>query len=255
MPAPEHITPSDHALDPRLRALLIQVREAAEVADHERRCILERTDLAPDQVDAVNVAETPVIPWERVEPVDAIIIGGSGMHSAAEDYDFTEPLGELIRRIIAERRPLFGSCWGHQFIARVMGGTVIHDAANAEVGTIDVELTDAGADDEIFGACPRRFPVLMGHHDRVSALPPGAVELAASDRCRNQAFRLDGVPVYCTQFHAEMTPEHLVERLQVYQHYVPDPAAFEEMRRGLVPTPHADAILRRFLAACVDRRR
>ena len=42
----------------------------------------------------------------------------------------------------------------------------------------------------------------MGHHDRVSVLPDGAVELARNDTAPYQAFRLDGLPIYGTQFTA-----------------------------------------------------
>ena len=88
----------------------------------------------------------------------------------------------------------------------------------------------------------------MGRHDYVSVLPEGAVELAFSERSRNQAFRLEGKPIYGTQFHTELSVDRLLERLAVYQSiYVPDDGEFGDLQERCRPTPEADQILSRFL--------
>lgn len=241
-------------IDPELRVLLIQVRDAPEVARHERDSIMTVTGLRDEQIDAANLALEPRLAPERVERADAVVIGGAGVHSAVEDYPFSADLADLIERMVDRRVALFGSCYGHQIIARTLGGSVIHDEERAEVGTIDVTATEAATDDPVFSACPRRYTALMGHQDRVDRLPAGALELAYSATCRNQAFRLEGRPVWCTQFHAELTPVTLVERLSRYRHYAPDDDEFERIKRELRPTPHARLILARFLSMCAPGR-
>jgi GMP synthase (glutamine-hydrolysing) len=125
---------------------------------------------------------------------------------------------------------------------------VITDHERSEVGTFAIELTDAGAADPMLEGLPRRFSAHMGHHDRVSVLPPGGVELAFSDRCRNQIYRLADKPIYGTQFHAEMSSENLIERLSYYREsYLPCDEEFEALKRNALPTPESDAILHRFL--------
>ncbi|MCA9310917.1 MAG: type 1 glutamine amidotransferase [Phycisphaerales bacterium] len=239
---------------PRLRMLLLQVREAHKVAEHEKQCVVERCGLHGEQVHNINLVEHPNPDWRDVEQADVVVIGGAGVHSAVEDYPFTELLGDMIRRMADEAKPLFGSCWGHQFMARALGGESIHDPERSEVGARDVRLTDAGRNDPIFWlpdqreAFPSPFKALLGHRDRVATLPPGAVELACTDICPFQAFRLADRPAYGTQFHAELTEERLLERLMLYRHiYMPDDEDFEEMSRALQPTPYAAQILRRFL--------
>jgi GMP synthase (glutamine-hydrolysing) len=234
-----------------VRVLLIQVRDVPDVALHELECIRGVTGLGAQQIDQANLVHEPRLEWDRVARADAVIIGGAGVHSAVEDYDFSDHLTDLIERMVGESVALFGSCYGHQIVARTLGGSVVHDTSRAEVGAIDVTMTDAAAQDPLFGACPASYTALMGHQDRVDRLPEGAIELAYSETCRNQAFRLEGRPVWCTQFHAELSPTTLVERLSHYRHYAPEEDEFERIKQGLRPTPHACEVLRRFLALCV----
>lgn len=240
---------SGEIISPDLRVLLLQVRDAPEVAEHERLSVRTVTGLQPEQLDSINLVNEPA-PWSRVQRADAVIIGGAGVHSAVNDDPFCQDLTALIRRMVDESVPLFGSCYGHQFIARALGGSVIHDMRHAEVGAIDVTATPEAGDDPIFGVCPARYTVLMGHQDRVDRLPQSAIELAYSDACRNQAFRIEGAPVWGTQFHSELTPERLMDRLRRYRQYAPDPAEFERIERALRTTPDAQRILRRFLSMC-----
>ncbi len=237
----------------RMKVLLVQVRETAEVANHERVCVVERAGLDDHQIECLNVVDTPNIDWDLVKRSDAILIGGAGLYSATEDYNFTPQLMELVRRVVMLGTPMFGSCFGHQFIARALGGEVIQDLERSEIGLHDVTLTEATRGDELFGYCPMRIPVLMGHQDRVSRLPEGAVELAASEVCGNQAFRLAGKPVYGTQFHAELTSKRILERLELYREiYMPDDEEFARMRDSLGPTPEAGELMGRFLEVFVS---
>ncbi|HAW94739.1 MAG TPA: glutamine amidotransferase, partial [Phycisphaerales bacterium] len=126
-----------------LKILLIQVRADNLASKHERDCVIEMTGLQPDQVDFVNVAMSPGIDAERLERADAVIIGGSGSHSVVNDDPFTELLIDDVRRIRDRRQPLFGTCWGHQFIARALGGEVVTDLERAEVGVVTVTSTPA----------------------------------------------------------------------------------------------------------------
>ncbi|MCA9283072.1 MAG: type 1 glutamine amidotransferase [Phycisphaeraceae bacterium] len=236
-----------------LRVMLIQIRDGAEVARHEQICVIEQSGLEPERVRAVNVVTERVPHAREADDVHIVIIGGAGAHSACDDDHFTGDLIRFVRAMADRGKPMLGCCWGHQFIARALGGEVIHDAANAEVGAVKLELTAAGMDDAVFGACPHVFPALAGHHDRVSRLPRGGVELARNDGNPNQAFCIEGTMIYGTQFHSELTPERLIERLSVYRHYMPDDSEFDELRKQIHPTPDARRILRRYLEIAAQR--
>jgi GMP synthase (glutamine-hydrolysing) len=236
------------AIDPAIKLLLIHVRGDQRIAEHERTCVLDVLHASPSQATSINIPIAGTIPWPLVLEHDAVILGGSGDHSVVHTYPFTAHLTELVQKMAEHRVPLFGSCWGHQFIAQALGGSVIHDDEHKEVGTVNVRSTAAAAHDPVFAALPAEYAVLMGHEDRVDRLPPGAIELASSDSCPNQAFRMEGLPVYGTQFHAELTPERLIERLAAYRHYIPDDREFARLRASLRPTPDAETILARFLS-------
>lgn len=231
------------------QVLLIQVRENATVAQHEQACFLERLGLPERGLRAHNLYEAPQITWSDVADADVVLIGGSAVHSATETHAYTEPMAAVVRQLADAGKPTFGSCWGHQFIARALGGEVITDVATEEVGCFEVYITPAGAADPLLQGLPPKFAAHMGHHDRVAALPPGTVELAYSQRCRNQIFRIAGKPMYGAQFHAEMSAERLIERLGQYRaSYLPSDEEFERLRRNPLSTPDADRILHRFWA-------
>ncbi len=232
----------------RLRLVLLQVRNDLVSLRQEQSCFIERCRVARHQFRFINLVDHAHLRWRDVENAHAVLIGGAGAFSVTVDHPFSEPLREVTRKLIGDGRPVFGSCWGHQFLADLGGGRVIEDRDRAEVGTFSVELTDAGTADPLFAGFPRRFHVQLGHNDRVESLGPGWLELACSERCPFQIIRLADSPVYGTQFHSEMDQERLRERIEVFlRSYVADDAAHREILWRLRPSLDADRILQDFL--------
>jgi hypothetical protein len=75
-----------------------------------------------------------------------------------------------------------------------------------ELGAQLVAKRTTAASDPLFAALPITPDVLQWHFDEVSVLPPGAIQLAGSPACEQQAFRL-GRLAWGVQFHIETTPE------------------------------------------------
>ena len=187
-----------------------------------------------------------------VEGYDALVIGGAGAHSVTETYPFTAPLARVVERLAAAKRPLFGSCWGHQFVAQALGGEVVTDLERKELGTFAVALTAEGRRDPWLQGLPERFDVQLGHHDRVTRLPRNAVELASSALCPNQAFRLADAPVYGAQFHVELDAAGMLERARIYSDaYLADPGALASLAAALGPSPVAATLFSRFIERIV----
>ena len=233
----------------RLRVRLIQIREKPAVIAEEQASFLARTTLRADQLLITDALTEPLAP-SLLDGVDAVMIGGSGAYSVVDTFEWTQGLMDVCHASADRAVPLFGACWGHQFVARTFGGRVIHDPERAEMGTCEVELTASGEADPLLGTLPRRFATQMGHHDRVSVLPEGAVELATSAVAPYQAFRLAGLPIYGTQFHTELDEETERQRLHAYRAHYPemaDGAVFQATLDSLRPSPEADDILRRWL--------
>ena len=233
----------------RLRVRLIQIREKPAVIAEEQASFCARAALRTDQLLITDALEEPLAP-SLLDDVDALMIGGAGAYSVTETYRWTQNLIDLCHASAERELPLFGSCWGHQFVARAFGGTVINDPERAEMGTVEVDLTASGETDPLMGSLPKRFATQMGHHDRVSVLPPGATELATNETAPYQAFRMDGLPIYGTQFHTELDEETERQRLIAYRAFYPemsDDAVFQATMDALRPSPHADDLLRRWL--------
>lgn len=228
--------------------LLLQIRDQELPEIQEQECFVHFSGLPRRRFSFWNLIERPAISLADCAGAGAVIVGGAGAHSVTAEHPFSAPLARLVRELVEKEVPLFGSCFGHQFIAQALGGRVITDAARSEVGTFEVELTEAGVADPWLAGLPRRFAAQFGHHDRVVELPAGAVELAASELCPHQAFRLAGQRVYGAQFHVELDPERMIARAEAYREgYLPDAGSLERLRLALRPSPVASGLLRRFL--------
>ena len=237
-----------HTYD-QLRVRLIQVRERPAVIREEQDTFRERCRLRPDQLVVTN-ALRDVLDASLLDGIDAVLIGGAGAYSVTHTYTWTDDLIGLVMACYDQHMPLFGSCWGHQFIARAFGGTVIQDSARAEMGTHDVELTESGRVDPLFRDFPQHFTAQMGHQDRVSLLPDEAIELARTDLAPYQAFRIAERPIYGTQFHSELDAARERQRLITYRAFytdAQDEAAFEATVAALRDTPDVDRLLEAFL--------
>jgi GMP synthase (glutamine-hydrolysing) len=133
-----------------------------------------------------------------------IVMGGP---QSANDQEMAGEL-HFIQQALDTKTPVLGICLGAQLIAKALGAHVYRNPEK-EIGWAPVYLTDAGGGDPVFSRLPS--PGMFFHwHSETFMLPPGAVSLAYSDKCRQQAFRFHDT-VYGIQFHPEITPEMIVD--------------------------------------------
>ena len=133
-----------------------------------------------------------------------IVMGGP---QSANDQEMAAEL-HFIRQALDAKTPVLGICLGAQLIAKALGAHVYRNPEK-EIGWAPVHFTDAAAGDPVFGRLPS--PSMFFHwHSETFMLPSGAVSLAYSDKCRQQAFRFHDT-VYGIQFHPEITPEMIVD--------------------------------------------
>lgn len=144
--------------------------------------------------------------------VSALIVMGGPMNVYETHlYPFLDAEVKLIAQVISAKRPILGICLGAQLLAKALGAQIYPNSMR-EVGWYPVELLPEARNDMLFSAVPRTFDVLHWHGDTFD-LPEGAVHLARSDRCVNQAFRW-GNNAWGLQFHLEVTPEMVDEWVQ-----------------------------------------
>ena len=107
---------------------------------------------------------------------------------------------EFIRRHAAAGKPFLGICLGAQLLASALGARVFPNR-DKEIGWFPIEGVPA-RDPAVF-----RFPAtaaVFHWHGETFDLPPGAVHLARSRACENQAFQIGRA--IGLQFHLETTP-------------------------------------------------
>lgn len=246
---------------PKLRYLLLQTRNPGDpMAAQEVRCFARALDCdisAIEVFDLLGSAPTT----EKLQSADMVLLGGSGHYSVASEPGGTSPRSEWLNRtfdcmreIHCLSKPTFASCWGFQAMARAMGGQCMNDLPNAEVGTIELQLTDAGRTDPVFGILLHIFDGQAGHEDHVIQLPHDAVLLASSSRVKEQAFRFIDRPIYCTQFHPELDRAAMLERVIAYPEYVARIAriSYDDFIHSVHETPEANGLLKSFVKQFFD---
>jgi GMP synthase (glutamine-hydrolysing) len=139
---------------------------------------------------------------DRVRP-QGIIVTGSPL-SVMEGAPWMLQLGGDLLRVGAGGTPVLGVCFGHQLLARASGGDVVQNPRGREIGTVRVQLTDAGRKDLLFAwAGGPEIEVQATHVDAVDPLPAGATVLASNENTAAQAYRLSET-VAGVQFHPEL---------------------------------------------------
>lgn len=229
--------------------LLLQIRNADDpMREQEVGCFARALKCDPEQIGVYDLLSgVPTI--QQLDRVDVVLLGGSGDYSVAEGGQWLPPALEAMRELYEVGKPTFASCWGFQAMAKALGGEVVTDKAHAELGSIEVRLTEDGHNDPLFAPLGDRFLAPMGHQDCVVRLPPQAVLLASSEKVKNQAFRVAGKPIYGTQFHPELDRTAFIQRIHAYPQYVESITgdALDVFENKCQETPETDCLLQRFM--------
>ena len=185
--------------------ILLQARnDNDEMKIEELNSFANRLDVTTNQITPINIFKDE-LNLDLLQSHTALLVGGSGEYSVLDNNvhikRFIDFLGEVTERSF----PTFASCFGFQALTVALGGKVIKDIPNAEVGTYDLYKTEDANNDPVFGKLPQKFAAQLGHQDRASILPESVQCLAYSDKAPFQALKVIGRPVYATQFHPELS--------------------------------------------------
>lgn len=135
--------------------------------------------------------------------IDLLVIMGGPM-SVNDENKFPWLLLEklFVREAIESGIPVLGICLGAQIIASAMGAKVFPNPVK-EIGWLPIHAVASN------GGPAFAFPsseTVFHWHGETFDLPPGAIRIAKSEGCENQAFQL-GKSVIGLQFHLETTAE------------------------------------------------
>jgi len=138
----------------------------------------------------------------EIDAVDGFIITGS-KSSVYDDKQWIRDLEALIQKLHAKRKKMVGICFGHQIIAKALGGEVSKSDKGWGVGihTYDLDKAPfAGADDG-------QLKLVVSHQDQVHELPPGARNVVSNAHCENAGFVI-GDHIFTLQGHPEFIDEY-----------------------------------------------
>jgi GMP synthase (glutamine-hydrolysing) len=137
-----------------------------------------------------------------------IVLGGPMNVDQTDAHPHLETEVRAIDDALERGLPVLGICLGAQLLAKALGARV-EPNPEKEIGWYDVSVTPEGKRDPLFAHFDESERLFQWHGDTF-AIPDGAVRLASSAACANQAFRY-GDCAYGLQFHLEVD-QPLVER-------------------------------------------
>lgn len=234
----------------QLKILLMQIRDDELTRLEEFNEFVRYGHLEPEQIDVLDVFKVPEFASACLNGYDALFVGGSSDASVTqpEKYPFVESAKQLIQYCWEQSIPVFASCFGFQVAVEALGGKVIVDKDNMEMGTYPLWLTQAAADDLLFHDVPNGFWAVSGHKERAVMMPEAAILLAFSDRCPYHAFKMPGKPFYGFQFHPEVDTKDLALRITRYQsRYLDGNNELSKILQNMQDTTIANTLITKFI--------
>ncbi len=134
-----------------------------------------------------------------IDQYDGFVVSGSP--SSVNDPDaWVIAMLDYIRQVFSAGKPMVGICYGHQAIAKALGGEVSWSPLGWSIGVVETAYRDHA--DWMEPQLPE-LRLFAAHNEQVLKAPEGAAILASTPECPIAAFRI-GNQVFATQHHPEM---------------------------------------------------
>ena len=172
------------------------------------------TQLIGRRVRELNVY-CEIYPYNHYPPIDETVKGVilSGSPFSVRDSNAPKPDLSMIKG----KLPLFGVCYGAQYLAHYFGGEVM--ASNTrEYGRANLGFVDAS--NSLFKNITQHTQVWMSHGDTIARIPENYKVIASTADVEYAAFQIESEQTFGIQFHPEVY--HTTEGTQLLQNFVVD---------------------------------
>jgi len=113
-----------------------------------------------------------------------------------------QPYLEKAKCLLETNIPIFGICFGHQLIG------ILHGAFGSRMKEDrDWQLIEFFEESLIWDKLPKEVEMMQDHCESIS-IPKDFILIASSDVCVNEAMQHVSKPIYCVQFHPEVSGNH-----------------------------------------------
>ena len=232
-----------------IKILLLQIRDEQKVRREELESFAKYSQLEIEQIDVLNVFDTPHFQSEVLNGYDALYVGGASEANVLkpEKYPFINDCIELIKSAAEIELPTFASCFGFQLAILAFGGKVLSKNKDYEMGSIPIKLTNLAEIDPVFKGVKDGFPALSIHRQYSINLPENLDLLAYTEQCLH-SFKLRDKPLWAFQFHPEVDRATVFKRLAIYKkEYTESEEQFQQVLDSLVETPESHNLMLNFV--------
>ncbi len=172
---------------------------AAHFPNDGQKVVQQLQPLRPNWAFEVLPVKDGVLP-SAPDAFDGYVITGSPASVNDDRLPWVGPLLDFIRAVDAARQPLIGLCFGHQAVARALGGQVARNPAGWGLGTAPTHWPAARP---WMQPAQSTTTLMAAHNEQVTRMPEGAECLGGSDFCPIGSMQI-GQHIWTTQYHPEM---------------------------------------------------
>ncbi len=169
---------------------------------------------------------------DSINQCEGWLISGS-RYGVYEHYPWLPKLEEFIKDCYSANLPLIGVCFGHQAMAKALGGRVENFSGGWSIGRTRYNFMG------------KQIHLNAWHQDQVISLPPGAKVLGENDFCKF-AFLSYGPQTFSLQPHPEFPHEYIKGLIELRGKGVVPDELLNKAKYGLGRSINNDLIANHF---------